>query len=297
MEEKTTEILEFKIEQGDAITELERTKKSIIGLKQEQKDLNKAYKDGNVTLDEYVEDTVRLEQILRKESRTYVELTKSVTGTKTGMDKLIESNNRLADSVKKQNSGFADFSKNVNVGGQSLEGVTQKITSFLTPATAAAGAVSALGALYVSSAAGARDLESAQTQLSTSLTVVSNQLAKLVGADGKGGGLLSDFAFKVNETLFGLSTAIQGQLAANAQQSLKQLEIVELESQRAAKTQLDLAEVQRRIRDDQTKSDEERRKAAASVDQFIVERENILVAAQEKKLTQLKILLASAAAS
>lgn len=292
MEEKTTEILEFKIEQGDAITELERTKKSIIGLKQEQKDLNKAYKEGNVTLDEYASDSVRLEQILRKESRTYTDLTKSVTGTKTGMDKLIESNNRLADSVKKQNAGFVDFSKNVNVGGQSLEGITSKLSGFLTPATAAAGAVSALGALYLSSAAGARDLESAQTQLSTSLTLVSNDLAKLVGADGKGGGLLSSFAFTVNKTLFGLGAAVSGQLAANAKQAIKELEIVEVESKRAAKAQLDLAEQQRRIRDDQTKSDEERRIAAESVEIFIDKREQILVKAQEDKLANMKILLA-----
>jgi uncharacterized protein YoxC len=290
MADKTTEILEFKIEQGDAISELERTKKSIIGLKQEQKDLNKAYKDGNITLDEYASDSVRLEQILRKESRTYVDLTKSVTGTKTGMDRLIDSNNRLADSVKKQNSNFTEFSKNVNVGGQSLEGVTTKITSFLTPAAAAAGAVSALGALYISSAAGARDLESAQTQLTTSVTIMSNSLAKLLGADGKGGGLLSQFAFEFNSRVFGTFTAVQGRIAAIAQQTLKELELLDIDSKRFAKTQLDLAEEQRRIRDDQTKSEEERLWAASAVQGFIDEREKRLVETQEKRLNQIRIL-------
>ena len=87
--EKETIILDFQVEQGDAISELEKTKKSILQLKQEQQELNKAYKAGNVTLDEYVSDSVRLEGILKKQANTYTTLQKSVTGVKTQFDKLI----------------------------------------------------------------------------------------------------------------------------------------------------------------------------------------------------------------
>jgi|GEM_PF-6555079 len=289
---KRTEILKFEVEQEDAIAQLEKYKKSIISTKEEQKTLNKALKDGDITIDEYASDTVRLEQILRKSQRAYTDLTKEVTGTKTGMDKLIDSNNKLAESIKSQNGFLTSFSENVKFGGQSMSDLTSTITSFLTPATAAAGAVTALSSLYVSSAAGARDLASAQTQLSTSITTVSNSLADLLGADGKGGGLLSRLAFEFNTSVFGISAAVDGLVAATAKNTLRELELAELESKRFAKVQLDLAEVQRRIRDDQNKSDEERMQAAETVSVFINNREKALVEAQEKKLAQLQVLLA-----
>lgn len=115
-EEKETIILEFQVEQGDAIGELEKTKRSIIEIKKEQQELNKAYKAGNVTLDEYASESVRLEGILKKQSNTYNTLQKSATGVETQFDKLIKTNKELV----KTNKSIAD---GVNNAASSLSSV------------------------------------------------------------------------------------------------------------------------------------------------------------------------------
>jgi len=148
-EEKTTIILDFQVEQGDAISELEKTKKSILQLKQEQQELNKAYKQGNVTLDEYASESVRLEGILKKQNNTYNTVQKSVTGVKTQFDKLIESNKGIQESMKNASSslsaivpGFAQLQGGINTA-------TVASKAFIaTPLGAVIGAIGlAVGAL------------------------------------------------------------------------------------------------------------------------------------------------------
>lgn len=289
--EKETIILDFQVEQGDAISELEKTKKSIIGLKKEQQELNKAYKEGNVDIDEYASESVRLEGILKKQTNTYNTLQKSTAGVVTQFDKLIKANEQIGKNVGKQNEQFKEFAANVNVGGASVGDLTGKLSAFINPATAAAGAVGALAGLYLSSAAGAKDLESAQIQLSTSFQTIGNDLAEIVGADGKGDGLLSKFAFQLNRAFFGINSAIRGQFAAGANQALKELEVQELNAKQVAKIALQEAEKLRRVRDDDTKSFEVRKNAAEAALNFINVREQVLVDQQKNKLTQLKILL------
>jgi len=293
-----TIILDFQVNQGDAITELEKTKKSIIELKKEQQELNKAYKAGNITLDEYASESVRLEGVLKKASSQYNTLQKSAAGVETQFDKLIKANQNLvktnqkiSDNLSDMGEGFKNFAGQVNVGGVSLGDLTGKLSSFINPATAAAGAVSALAGLYLSSAAGARDLESAQIQLSQSFTTMSNDLAELLGADGKGGGLLSSLAEQFNRIVFGLSASVRGNLAAGAQNALKEIELAEINAKAVAKRALDEAEKLRRIRDDDTKSFGERKKAAEDALGFINVREQALANVQRDKISQLKILL------
>lgn len=333
-EQKETIILDFQIEQGEAISELEKTKKAIILLKEEQAALNKAYKDGDKSIEEYSKESVKLEQSLKKETTTYNNLNKIVQTTSNSLEaqrlrlsQLTSERNKVdrstADGVKRFNelnksikelndtikeseqaggdfrrnvgnysSAVEDFATNVKVGGVSLGDLTGKLTAFLNPATAASGLVAGLGALYVSSAAGARDLEFAQAQLGQSFKSLSNDLADLLGADGEGGGLLSKLAFQINAQFFGISNAAEGALSASAQKTLKELELTELEAARIAKKALDRAEVFRRIRDDDTKSFEERLKAARSVEAEITSREQALVDVQNKRLNALKSLLA-----
>jgi len=87
-EQKETIIFDFKVEQGGLITDLEKTKKAIVGLKEEQAELNKAYKQGNITVEEYASESVRVEQVLKKQTKTYGDLTHQVQGTQSMTDKL-----------------------------------------------------------------------------------------------------------------------------------------------------------------------------------------------------------------
>ena len=304
---KETVVLDFQIEQGDAISELEKTKKVILGLKQEQKELNDAYKKGNITLDEYASDSVRLEGVLKKQQSTYNNVQKSVTGVKTQLDKLIDSNkviskefqntsktlDKTSSSLSDAAGKFGEAAKSTEVAGVSVDSLTTKFASMAGPQGVIAGVVAGLAGLfklYTSSAAGARDLESAQDQLSQSFTTIGNDLAKIVGADGKGGGLLSALAFQLNQRFFGSGAAVSGLIASQAKQSLKELELLELDSKRVAKSALDQAEKLRQIRDNSDKSNNERLDAARKVQGYIDVRELAQLNVQKQKLDKLKEL-------
>lgn len=103
-------ILDFQVNTGDAFKELERTKKALIDLKKEQADLNKAYKEGAVTLDEYVEESVRQEQVIKQTQGRYNDLSKAVN---TVNNSLASQRLRLSELTKERN----------NVNRSTVEGV------------------------------------------------------------------------------------------------------------------------------------------------------------------------------
>lgn len=76
--EKEEIILDIKIDQSGAFKDLERLEKAILNNKEAQQELNKAYKEGNITQDEYVKDSVRLQQNLKKENEQRNTLIKTI---------------------------------------------------------------------------------------------------------------------------------------------------------------------------------------------------------------------------
>lgn len=184
-QEKEEVIFELKIEQNDLVSELEKAKKSIVTTKQEVKELETAYKKGDITLDEYIKDTTRLDQLLKKHTRTYGELTHQLQGTKSWTDK-------LKDSMK-------DASHNITIAGTNVGSLTQKIASFTNPATAAVAVVGALGAAYARSTIGAKDLAFAQTQLSEATTLLTNDFARLISSSEDGEGAITGLLNKTFE--------------------------------------------------------------------------------------------------
>lgn len=161
-----TIIFDFKIEQGDALTTLEQTKKSILELKQEQQSLNSEYKKGRKSIEDYTKETVQLEAALKKQSAQYTEVQRKVTGIQNPFDKL--------------NNSIKDQAKSVTVAGVSLQ-------SFLNPATAVTAAIGGLTAVYANSTAGAKDLEFAQNALSIATKQLSNDFIALFGISAEDG--------------------------------------------------------------------------------------------------------------
>lgn len=223
MAQKEEIILDVKIDQGDAISELEKTKKSIVQIKQEQKELNKAYKDGNITLDEYISDSVRLEGILKKQQSTYNNVQKSVTGVKTQLDKLIDSNKKISNE-------FSKAAGELNVFGTNVGQLTGKLASFANPATAAVGIVGALTAAYANSTIGAKDLEFAQNQLTSALGLTTNAFAGLVSSAEDGEGVLTRV---LNSLLFRISPAlaVQSKIAALNLERIEDLQREQIKTQ------------------------------------------------------------------
>lgn len=174
---KTTEILEFKVEQGDAISEMEKLKRVMIGLKEDQKQLNDAYKKGTITQHEYAQELVRLENISKKTGAAYNDLQKKVTGVQTETSKLTQA--------------LKDASGQIRIAGIGINDISSKITALTNPVTAAVAVVGALGAAYARSTIGAKDLAFAQAQLSAATTLVTNDFAELFSSAEDGEGILS----------------------------------------------------------------------------------------------------------
>lgn len=241
-EEKETVILDFQIQSGDAIQELERTKKSIISLKEEQSALSKAYKSGAITLDEYASETVRVEAVLKKQTNTYSTLQKQVTGIKTPFDKLTDSMKQQAEQTK--------------IGGISIGEMGSKITALANPVTAAVGLFGALAAVYQRSTIGAKDLEFAHNELATSLTIVSNKFASLFSSAEDGDGIISNL---VNRIIFQFSPALAAtvKVAALNMEKLEDLQRERLKIEQNANELLDEnATIMERIADSNISNNE-----------------------------------------
>lgn len=238
--DRETIILDLKVDQGSAITELEQTKRVIIGVKEEQQKLNKAYKDGEITQEEYAKELVRVEGVLKTSQSQYNNIQKSVTGVKTQMDKLIESN-------KKISAEFQNAANNIRVAGVSVGDLTTRLTAFANPAVAALGVVTALGAAYARSSIGAKDLEFASNQLSFTIDALTDSFARNFSSVEDGEGAVTSLFnryLKFNENmptgkflkLLGIDLKEIREQSFNAAQAMEALQNVREESALAQAT-------------------------------------------------------------
>jgi len=212
--------------------------------------------------------------------------------------KLLKELKKLDKQVKDNDASIGNFQRNV---GNYKDGIGQSIEStnlfgislgqLTTPVGAVTAGLTALAGLYATSTAGSYDLATATNTLSSSFNIAGNKFAKLLGADGKGGGVLSDLATALSIGLFGIENAMSATSVSAAQNALAELEVIEIESDRVAKKQLQDAEKLRQIRDDETLSIDERRAANEKLLTVINKREKEQVEFQEKRLKNLGILL------
>lgn len=313
-DEQRTVILDFTVDQAKAVKDLERTESAILDLKKQQADLNKEYKKGEISQEEYVRENLKLQQSLKRESdqkRTLnklietesnsrnalksrvAQLTKEYdnlnTETAEGIKRadqlakeLTDLNNQInkgsksaglfKDQIGNYPQAFGEAAKSINVAGTSVGDMTSKLSTFANPATgiatAAIGVVGALGAAYANSAAGARDLEFAQNLLSASTGILSERFADLTGAGEKQIGLFSQLT---GGFLAYLDASLAGEAAlkAAAMERIKDLEISRAFAAGFAKEDERRAELQRRIRDDEKKSLEDRLAASNLIDPIL----------------------------
>lgn len=128
-------ILDFKVEQGEAIKDLEQTKVAIINLKKEQKDLNDQYKKGSISTEQYAKSSVKLEGDLKKQTTAYNENLKASKGVTTQFDKLLQGLDKSSPALSSATAG--------------INGMTKGALAFIaTPLGAVIGAIGlAVGAL------------------------------------------------------------------------------------------------------------------------------------------------------
>lgn len=200
------------------------------------------------------------------------------------------------DQIGNYPDAFGEAAKSINVAGTSVGDIGTKLASFVNPATAVIGVMGALSAVYLNSAAGARDFEQAQNQLSAATTIASNSFGSFIdtltggsgtGEDGILSTLISAIIAKVD-----FATAATARAVSQSKRALQELEVSQLDAQRVAKDALADAEELRRQRDDDQNDLESRLVFANEVGEFINKRENALVEVQQKRLEKLNNLLA-----
>ena len=219
------------------------------------------------------------------------------------INKALDKNNQEikenSDALKKQKLNVGNYKDSVkealdetNGFGFSISNMGEQLLTFAkNPLAAASAGLTGLVSLYASSTSGAKDLRSATTRLSTTYGGFAEGLAKLVGADGRGGGLLDKLAKAIQLNLGGINAVIEGDIAVSATNALDELRVTIRDSERLAKQQLDTAEELRQIRDDDTLSLQERTAANAKLLDVINEREKQQLEVQNQVLINRRLLL------
>jgi predicted nuclease with TOPRIM domain len=86
-EVKQEVIIDLKL---DGFQDLEKLKVAIVQNKEEQKQLQAAYKQGQITVKEFASEQVRLEANLKKNQTEYRNTQQAVTGVKTKFDEQLK---------------------------------------------------------------------------------------------------------------------------------------------------------------------------------------------------------------
>jgi len=306
-------ILKLDVDQGGAEKELERLENSILSNRKAVSDLNKSYKEGKTSQEEFVKESLKLQKSMKQDqdlkrqtiklldtesnSRNAMrikiaELTREYnnlnTSTKEGQKRAVELEKQLKklndtvnegskragsfkDNIGKYTQSIVEASKQINIHGVNVGSLIGTLKSFINPITATIAGITALTTLYTTSSVGARDYGNAVNQLGAAFEQAQNKYGKFVQDQTGGGGntgsngVLSRLAFGLNQALFGTGAAYQAQAIAYYQERIVLLEQARTVAAGEAKEAERLAEVQRRIRDDESKSDAERLEAAKKV--------------------------------
>lgn len=169
-EQKETFVLDFKVDTSDAVVSIESLTKANKELRDERKKVD-------LSTDEGIKKVQAINQQIDKNTAT-------IKANSSAIEKQRLNVGNYTESIKKAGA-------EMNIAGQNLGQLTTKMSSFLNPATAAVGIVSALGAAYASSTTGAKDLEFASNQLSTATSLLTEKFASLFSSAEDGEGFFS----------------------------------------------------------------------------------------------------------
>jgi predicted nucleic acid-binding Zn-ribbon protein len=232
-DEQKTVILNLQVDQSKAVKDLEKTEAALLDLKEEQRELNKEYRAGTISQQQYVRENLKLQTAIKKENDQKNTLNKLITtesnsrnALKLRVSQLTKEydnlNTETAEGIKRSDQlqkelaelnaqitkssksaglfkdqignypqAFGEAAKGINIAGTSVGDLGTKISSFINPATAAVGIITALGSAYARSTIGAKDLEFAQNRLAAATTVATNAFASLISSAEDGQGLFS----------------------------------------------------------------------------------------------------------
>ncbi len=324
-DETKTIIIDVEVPEKDFEKEIGKVNAAIRENKEEIKELSKDY-ENNATAISKLEaenrDLSKSKQQLIKESKTeanslnalrlkVANLTKERnnldTSTKEGAKRFKELNKEIlanTNQIKEAEEAGGDFRRSVGnyteaieeaalntpIFGFTLEGIGAQLTKLINPLTAAIGLIGAIGAAYISTGRGSRDLARATDRLGTAMNDFSNSIADLLTSDD-GVGVLDGFLQALQISVLGLASTIRSNLIVAIKEEIREFEIAQRESDRLGKTLLDQIEFNRQIRDEERNSIKVRSEANERALAIINSREEALIKTQEQQLSNLQLLL------
>lgn len=287
-ETKDVVILQIKIDEGtgkklpQAKKEVEALAGSIMGLTKTNKELRAERNKVDLTTEAGRKKVQELNEIIDKNNIKIKENTSALEKQRMNIG-------NYGSALDKLMPGLGNL-----VNGQNE--VVASLTGAISPITAVIAGVGALFAAYVKSTAGANDFAFAQSRVSFMLERVTEAFGSLVGGTGAGGtgplskmiDLMTHAALQATglELILGrLASKFldESKAAAQAVETLKDLEISRAFAQAAFKDSEKQAELQRRIRDDTTKTLKERLEASRKIDEIMAaagQRTTIVIQAQ-----------------
>lgn len=229
--------------------------------------------------------------------------------TKTGQDAVqklnaqIDKNNKLikdnSSALEKQRQNVGNYSKSIqeaagelNIMGTNVGALGTKLASFVNPATAAVGIVTALGSAYASSTIGAKDLGFATAQLSNATMLLSNSFASMISSAEDGEGFFSrladSFIFKLSPAL-----AIQSKALAFQAEKMEDLGRDEIRVRKQVFDRLsENQEIMVALQDSQVSYNEKIHLSGQAIEN-ITKNEDALLAVKNEQLNIAKTILAS----
>jgi hypothetical protein len=300
-------ILKLEVDQAGAEKELQRVESAILDSRKAMQDLNKSFKEGKVSQEDYVKESLKLQSNMKHEQELkrqtiklldtesnsrnamrakVAQLTKEYNNlnisTKEGQkraadlekqlkklnDEINEGSKRAGnfkDNIGRYTQSIVEASKQITIHGTNVGGLISTLKSFANPVTAVIAGITALTAAYATSSVGARDYANATNQIGAAFEQAQNNYGKFIqsqtGSSGPSSGPLSRLAFLANQALFGTGAANQAKAIADAKDRIQLLERQRIVAQGEAKEAERLAEINRRVRDDENNSFKERLEA------------------------------------
>lgn len=249
MAQEETVILHFDIDEQPAVNSIKDLRAANSQLRKERDAVNISTKEG-------AELVQKLNVAIDKNNKT-------IKDNSSALEKQRQNVGNYTESIK-------DAAGELNVFGVNVGAATANLSKFINPATAAAGALTALAGLYLKSAAGAEDFAKAQSGLNALIDQFSNR----VGNAGDVGFLegTTEFvskiaiAFTSNTKELAKQREIDLDIARFQLEKLRNLEEQAIIAAQVRKDSERQAEQARRIRDDDKKTQAERLDAAKQVD-------------------------------
>lgn len=321
-------ILNLEVNQSEANKQLIQTEKALSSLKKEQSELNKEYKAGKISEDQYVESNLKLQRAIKSETDQKRVLNKALeteSGSRNAMrqrvadlnkeynnlnlttakgakeaDRITKELKELNEQLNKGSKAAGQFKDNIGNYPDQLAKATNQIQPFGQSVDGATASMSkflspagaAIGVLTGLATAYAASSSGAKDLAFASdlVTSATSSLVESFGSAAAGGDDVGIFSKIIGGLLFKLNSdlALTAITAANAKKALRDLEIEAARAQGFAKLFEKAAEDARRLRDNEELLLEQRLAGANAVEQNLRANQTVRINVLNQEIEAIK---------